>query len=70
MRPLGLIHPRSEQWYVVGRLAEQYGEFDAARRAYAESVAMRDDNNDDPLHFANLAQKRLNALDEVAGTGD
>lgn len=70
MRPLGLIHPRSEQWYVVGRLAEQHGEFDAARRAYAESVAMRDDNNDDPLHFANLAQKRLNALDEVAGTGD
>lgn len=49
-------------WYVVGRMAEAYGELDAARTAYGrvEESAAEDDG---PLSTWRLAQRRLALLD-------
>jgi predicted Zn-dependent protease len=47
------------EWYVIGRIAECYGAFDAAREAYAH---VDRPSKQSPLDTWNLANRRLHAL--------
>ncbi len=49
--------PRSRHWYVLGRIAEQYGETGAAMEAYRKVVP--EDNEIPAISTYALAQKRL-----------
>jgi len=51
--------PASHDWYVFGRIAEQYGEKEAAIHAYNKVEAPEDN---EPLSTYELAQKRLKLL--------
>lgn len=53
--------PASDDWYVLGRIAESYGETDAARAAYAR-VEPPEDERWVPASSWSLAQRRLAAL--------
>lgn len=57
----GTLDPRSEDWYVFGRIAEEYGERDAAIAAY-KRVEKPERNEAMPLSTFLLAEKRLKAI--------
>ncbi len=56
----GLIEPDSNSWYVLGRIAEQYGEIAAARTMY-ERVERPEHENEVRSSPYWLAQRRLEA---------
>jgi tetratricopeptide (TPR) repeat protein/transglutaminase-like putative cysteine protease len=56
----GSVDPRSEDWYVLGRIAEQYGEVDAAVALYRKVEKPKDEGL--PLSTYFLAEKRLKAI--------
>jgi tetratricopeptide (TPR) repeat protein len=60
--------PSASDWYVLGRLAEQYGLPDTARRLYAR-VGAPAEGEGEPLSSHHLAQLRLAALGVPAATG-
>jgi tetratricopeptide (TPR) repeat protein len=53
--------PEPDDWYVLGRLAEEYGEIDAARAAFERTVK-DDEHAGDPTATRVLAQRRLDKL--------
>jgi transglutaminase-like putative cysteine protease/Tfp pilus assembly protein PilF len=53
--------PGAEDWYVFGRLAEQYGLPDVARKYYRR-VALPKDSDGEPMSTHALAARRLAAL--------
>jgi tetratricopeptide (TPR) repeat protein len=55
--------PAAEDWYVFGRLAEQYGLPDAARKYYRKVAAPKDPAAE-PMSTHTLAARRLAALGE------
>ena len=57
----GTGKPRAHDYYVLGRIAEEYGIFDAAAAAYKKVERDPDDEND-PLSTWKLAQKRLTVV--------
>jgi tetratricopeptide (TPR) repeat protein len=59
--------PSASDWYVLGRLAEQYGLPDTARRLYAR-VGAPAEGEGEPLSSHHLAQLRLAALGVPAAT--
>lgn len=60
--------PGVDDWYVFGRLAEQYGLPDAARRYYEKAGAQAGETEDDsdPMDTIHLVRKRLEALGKPA----
>ncbi len=52
------------EWFVIGRIAECYGAFDAARAAYAKVERPKERS---PLDTWNLADRRLRALAAAPG---
>jgi len=62
----GSEEPDDEEWYVFGRIAEQYGLPDAAKSMYAK-VARPKDEATIPLTSYSLAQRRLAVLNKVPG---
>ena len=61
MRLAGMIRPDSNSWYVFGRIAEQYGEFSAAREMY-QRVERPDHDNELRASAYWLSQRRLESL--------
>ncbi len=62
MEARGIEEPGSNEWYVVGRIAEQLGIPDAALKAYARVKADKPRDEKDPGSCVSLATKRLAAL--------
>lgn len=60
-----LEQPNSACWYVVGRIAEQFGEVESARRAYSRMNPEEDDGRS-AVSTRRLAAKRLSALPPAA----
>lgn len=58
----GIEEPGSNEWYVLGRIAEQLGIPDAALKAYARVKADKPRDLQDPGSCVSLATKRLTAL--------
>jgi hypothetical protein len=59
MRLSNRLAPTGPEWFVIGRMAEQYGLLDAAERAYRRLEAPKDP---DPQDTYWLAVKRLKAM--------
>lgn len=59
----GLDEPDSPDWYALGRLAEQYGEREAALTAYGR-VVEREEEKGLAISTWNLTQRRMRALVE------
>ena len=59
--------PGADDWYVFGRLAEQYGLPDVARRYYRR-VSPPKSPQDEPMSTHALAARRLAALGEEKKT--
>ncbi|MGE5113881.1 MAG: DUF3857 domain-containing protein [Acidobacteriaceae bacterium] len=64
----GLDEPDSQVWYGLGRIDEQYGETDAALRAYGR-MKQQEGDDDYPTSMWNLGQIRLRALKQGSGGG-
>jgi len=63
----GLDEPDSAVWYGLGRLAEQYGEYDAALAAY-NRITIEDEEQGLPISTWELGQKRIRALKEAVSS--
>jgi hypothetical protein len=57
----GQQEPDSDAWYVLGRIAEEYGVIDAAVRAY-NRVERPEEEINIPISSWVLAQRRLKGL--------
>ncbi len=63
----GYDEPRSEDWFIWGRIAESYGVNDAAAKAYRK-VERPEDEEEIPTSTWRAAQRRLKALAEAEGS--
>lgn len=66
-RPFAADTEDFHDWYVLGRIAEQYGALDAARKAY-ERVRTRPGALDESLSCWLLARRRLEGLPAAPAT--
>jgi tetratricopeptide (TPR) repeat protein len=56
----GIEEPRSIDWYIIGRIAEDYGELRTAVSAYKKAAQPKDP---EPLSTGTLAERRLRLLE-------
>jgi len=63
----GYDEPRSEDWFIWGRIAESYGVDDAAAEAYRK-VERPENEADVATSTWRAAQRRLKALAETSGS--
>jgi len=61
--------PQSHDWNVFGRMAETYGELEAAREYYSR-IEPPDDAFLAPQSTVELSRRRIAALDAVEKTGE
>jgi hypothetical protein len=62
----GSDQPDDDDWYVFGRIAEQYGLPDVAKVMYAKVARPKDENMIRMSSYA-LVQRRLDVLSKAAG---
>ena len=68
MTVAGATEPASADWYVLGRIAENYGVLDAAIEAYRRVEPDEDTTLPPSLSTLALAERRLKLLAEAAET--